>query len=165
MTIKIFTDGSCLGNPGSGGWAAIFNFDKEIKKFCGTAQNVTNNRMELLAVLKALEEIERIELKRKKHNSYIIYCDSAYVVNSIVNKWVDAWIENGWKTKKKESVKNKDLWLRILTKRNFFDKNKINVQFKKVKGHSGDVFNELADKIANEQATNAKKNFKEKKKK
>ena len=108
--IEIYTDGSCLENPGNGGWAAIINDNGSTKKISGSEKNTTNNRMELMATIKALQEMnsdEEIE----------IYTDSQYVKLGIT-EWVNSWIKNNWQTSKKEDVKNKDLWLEL------FDLNK-----------------------------------------
>ena len=103
--IKIYTDGSCIGNPGNGGWAAIINDGKEIKKISGNEKNTTNNRMELLAPINALKDMKPgVEIK--------IYTDSQYVKNGIT-EWINTWLANNWKTSKKEDVKNKDLWIEL----------------------------------------------------
>ena len=103
--IKIYTDGSCLENPGNGGWAAIINDNGDTKKISGSEKNTTNNRMELMAPINALKNMspkEKIE----------IYTDSQYVKLGIT-EWINTWIKNNWKTSKKEDVKNKDLWLQL----------------------------------------------------
>ena len=101
--ITIYTDGSCLTNPGNGGWAAIINDEKEIRKISGSEKNTTNNRMELLAPINALKDMKPgVEIK--------IYTDSQYVKNGIT-EWINTWLANNWKTSKKEDVKNKDLWI------------------------------------------------------
>ena len=103
--IKIYTDGSCLSNPGNGGWAAIININGEIKKISGNEKNTTNNRMELMAPINALKNInskDRIE----------IFTDSKYVKNGIT-EWINSWVLNNWKTSKKEEIKNKDLWIEL----------------------------------------------------
>ena len=101
--IKIYTDGSCLENPGNGGWAAIINNDGSFKKISGGEKNTTNNRMELLAPINALKQIDSNILIE-------IYTDSQYVKLGIT-EWINTWIKNNWQTSKKEDVKNKDLWL------------------------------------------------------
>ena len=115
--IKIYTDGSCLNNPGNGGWAAIIIKNDEITEISGNEKNTTNNRMELLAPISALNKI-RDELDIE------IYTDSKYVKQGIT-EWIYNWKSNGWKTSKKEDVKNKDLWtqLDILN-------NSLNIQWK-----------------------------------
>ena len=103
--IEIYTDGSCLENPGNGGWAAIINDDGKIEKISGSEKNTTNNRMELMAPIAALSKIT----KKKKVQ---IFTDSQYVKMGITN-WIHNWIKNNWQTSKKEDVKNKDLWLNL----------------------------------------------------
>ena len=103
--IEIYTDGSCLENPGNGGWAAIINDDGKIEKISGSEKNTTNNRMELMAPIAALSKIT----KKKKVQ---IFTDSQYVKMGITN-WIHNWIKNNWPTSKKEDVKNKDLWLNL----------------------------------------------------
>ena len=137
--IKIYTDGSCLSNPGNGGWAAIININGEIKKISGNEKNTTNNRMELMAPINALKNInskDRIE----------IFTDSKYVKNGITG-WVNTWVLNNWKTSKKEDVKNKDLWLE-LHKLN----QSLNVKWNWVKAHAGDTLNEEVDMLAKKAA-------------
>ena len=137
---RIYTDGSCLKNPGNGGWAAIINDEKEIRKISGSEKNTTNNRMELLAPINALKDMKPgIEIK--------IYTDSQYVKKGI-NEWINTWLANNWKTSKKEDVKNKDLWIEL------YNLNKsLNVQWNWVKAHDGNPMNEevalLAKKAAN----------------
>ena len=100
--IKIYTDGSCLNNPGDGGWAAIINDNGNISKITGNEKNTTNNKMELIAPINALKKIN-------KEEAVEIYTDSKYVKLGIT-EWINKWINNGWKTSKKENVKNKELW-------------------------------------------------------
>ena len=137
--IKIYTDGSCLGNPGLGGWAAIiFLNDKKIK-IKGKKKNTTNNQMELMAPIKALKKIpvgEKVQ----------IYTDSKYVKMGIT-EWIKTWKKNNWKTSSKKKVKNKDLWKELdrLSK-------KYQIKWLWVKGHSGDITNEEVDQLAREAA-------------
>ena len=131
--IKIYTDGSCLKNPGNGGWAAIINDDGDIKRVSGSEKNTTNNRMELMAPLNANKEIE-------------IYTDSQYVKLGIT-EWINAWLKNNWKTSKKEDVKNKDLWLEL------YNLNKsLKIKWNWVKAHAGNPLNEEADSLAKKAA-------------
>ena len=102
---EIYTDGSCLENPGNGGWAAIINNNGKIEKISGNEKNTTNNRMELLATINALTKI-------KSNNEIQIYTDSQYVKLGIT-EWINTWIKNKWQTSKKEEVKNKDLWIEL----------------------------------------------------
>ena len=133
--IKIYTDGSCLSNPGNGGWAAIINMNGEIKKISGNEKNTTNNRMELMAPINALKNIN-------SKDPIEIFTDSKYVKNGIT-EWINTWVLNNWKTSKKEDVKNKDLWLE-LHKLN----QSLNVKWKWVKAHAGDPLNEEVDMLA-----------------
>ena len=137
--IKIYTDGSCLTNPGDGGWAAIINFDGEIKKISGNEKNTTNNRMELMAPINALKNIN-------SKDPIEIFTDSKYVKNGIT-EWINTWILNNWKTSKKENVKNKDLWLE-LHKLN----QSLNVKWNWVKAHAGNPLNEEVDMLAKKAA-------------
>ena len=138
--IKIYTDGSCLKNPGDGGWAAIINKDNEIKRISGSEKNTTNNRMELLAPINALKEMypnEQIE----------IYTDSQYVKLGIT-EWINSWVTNNWKTSKKEDVKNKDLWVEL------YNLNKsLDVKWNWVKAHAGNSMNEEVDSLAKQAAS------------
>ena len=137
--ITIYTDGSCLSNPGNGGWAAIINDEKEIKKISGSEKNTTNNRMELLAPINALRDMKPgVEIK--------IYTDSKYVKNGIT-EWINTWLANDWKTSKREDVKNKDLWIEL------YNLNKsLNVQWNWVKAHDGNPMNEEVDLLAKKAA-------------
>ena len=137
--IKIYTDGSCLSNPGNGGWAAIININGEIKKISGNEKNTTNNRMELMAPINALKNIN-------SKDSIEIFTDSKYVKNGIT-EWINTWVLNNWKTSKKENVKNKDLWLE-LHKLN----QSLNVKWNWVKAHAGDPLNEEVDMLAKKAA-------------
>ena len=137
--IKIYTDGSCLSNPGNGGWAAIININGEIKKISGNEKNTTNNRMELMAPINALKNIN-------SKDPIEIFTDSKYVKNGIT-EWVNTWVLNNWKTSKKENVKNKDLWLE-LHKLN----QSLNVKWNWVKAHAGDPLNEEVDMLAKKAA-------------
>ena len=137
--IKIYTDGSCLSNPGNGGWAAIININGEIKKISGNEKNTTNNRMELMAPINALKNIN-------SKDQIEIFTDSKYVKNGIT-EWINTWVLNNWKTSKKENVKNKDLWLE-LHKLN----QSLNVKWNWVKAHAGDPLNEEVDVLAKKAA-------------
>ena len=133
--ITIYTDGSCLTNPGNGGWAAIINENEKIKKISGGVKSTTNNRMELLAPINALKEI-------KPGSTIKIYTDSQYVKKGIT-EWINVWLSNNWKTSKKEDVKNKDLWIEL------YNLNKsLNIQWNWVKAHDGNPLNEEVDLLA-----------------
>ena len=137
--IKIYTDGSCLTNPGNGGWAAIINQDGKIKKITGSEKNTTNNRMELLAPINALKQIDA-------KSKIEIFTDSQYVKLGIT-EWINKWVSNNWQTAKKEDVKNKDLWVEL------YNLNQsLNVKWNWVKAHAGDPINEEVDMLAKEAA-------------
>ena len=137
--IKIYTDGSCLKNPGNGGWAAIININSEILKISGSAKDTTNNKMELMAPIKALQEI-------KEQQPIEIYTDSQYVKLGITD-WIHKWIKNNWQTSKKEPVKNKELWIELykLTK-------SYQIKWIWVKAHAGNILNEEVDLLAKQAA-------------
>lgn len=148
MKVRIYTDGACSENPGPGGWAAVFNDEYDCQTISGGEESTTNNRMELKAVIKAFEKI----LNHPKGAEFELFSDSAYVVNSINNGWIDKWLLNDWKTTKGDSVKNKDLWEQFIElNREIKDRN-ISVKLVKIKGHSGNTFNELVDKLAKEES-------------
>jgi len=135
-TVHIFTDGGCRGNPGIGGWGAVLRYNHTEKDLYGYEQNTTNNRMELMAAIRALELLTRpcdIELTT----------DSQYVRRGIT-EWMDGWKKRGWKTAAKKPVKNKDLWQRL---ERATEKHKIKWHW--IKGHSGHEGNERADQLAN----------------
>jgi len=137
--ITIYTDGSCLNNPGNGGWAAIININNDIKKISGSVKDTTNNKMELMAPIKALQEI-------KEKKSIEIYTDSEYVRLGITD-WVHKWIKNNWQTSKKEPVKNKELWIQL------YDLNKLHeIKWIWVKAHAGNILNEEVDLLAKQAA-------------
>lgn len=154
MKVRIFTDGACSENPGPGGWAAVFNTDRECKILKGYEVSTTNNRMELMAVVRSMEKIYKNGTRK---NIYEIFSDSAYVVNSINNGWIEVWKNNGWKTTRKEDIKNKDLWDRYLKAKESLNKLGIILNITKIKGHSGNTFNEYVDKLAKEEVLKAKK--------
>ncbi len=133
--ITLYTDGACSGNPGPGGWGAyiIDNYNK--LELSGYETLTTNNRMELLAAIKGLEYF-------KESKEIVIHTDSMYVKNGITI-WISNWIKNGWKTSSKKDVKNTDLWKRLLSINDFHT-----IEWKWVKGHSGDEGNEIADRLA-----------------
>ena len=134
--VTIYTDGACSGNPGPGGWGAILMCQGKKKEISGGCKNTTNNIMEITAVLEAL--------KLLKYTCEVdLYSDSAYVVNTFKQKWIDNWKKNNWKTASKEPVKNKELW-QELDKLTQIHK----VKFHKVKGHSDNEFNNRCDELA-----------------
>lgn len=140
--VNLYTDGACSGNPGPGGWAAILEYNGNEKEICGFNENTTNNRMELMAVIKGLMAL-------KEQCRVSIYTDSAYVLNAFEKGWIYSWQKNGWKNSKKQTVENLDLWQTLinLTKDH-------NISWIKVKGHSGHNYNERCDSIARGQIAN-----------
>ena len=138
--IKIYTDGSCLKNPGNGGWAAIICTRNEMKKISGSEKDTTNNRMELLATINALKEVNSEDLIE-------IYTDSKYVKNGITD-WIHNWIKNNWKTSNKEDVKNKDLWVQLHDL-----SNNSKIKWNWVKAHAGNPLNEEVDLLAKKAAS------------
>ncbi len=135
MKFKIYTDGACSGNPGKGGWAAIILDGKSQYNIFGSENNTTNNRMELMAPIKALKKI-------KSKSEVIIYTDSRYVKDGIT-EWIKKWKLNNWKSSNKKPVKNKDLWVKLDNCCQIH-----NVSWKWVKAHAGNKFNDLVDKLA-----------------
>ena len=142
--IEIFTDGACLGNPGAGGWAAILRYKDTEKELSGGEKETTNNRMELTAVIMALEAL-------KESCNITLYTDSRYVMDGI-EKWIYAWKKSGWKTSnKKAPVKNVELWQKLDELRQ-----KHEIRFVWVKGHAGHVENERCDELARSKASEYK---------
>lgn len=134
--IVLYTDGACSGNPGKGGWASILIYAGHEKVLSGGEFETTNNRMELLAVIKGLEAL-------KESCKVEVFSDSAYVVNAFLQGWVDSWTVNNWKTSSKKAVLNVDLWQRLLT---LLQKHE--VSWNKVKGHADNELNNRCDKLA-----------------
>ena len=134
--VTIYTDGACKGNPGEGGWGAILHHELSSKTIYGYESLTTNNRMELAAAINSLSFF-------KEKFSVLIYTDSKYVMNG-VNTWIHNWKKNNWKTSGKKDVKNVDLWISLDKLNNFHD-----VDWRWVKGHSGNEGNEQADMLAN----------------
>ena len=137
--IKIYTDGSCIGNPGPGGWAVIILDNKNKKIISGKKNNTTNNQMELLAPIKALSNFN-------KKKSFIIFTDSIYVKEGIT-KWIENWKKNSWKTYGKKPVKNQKLWKKLDELVKFHD-----VKWEWIKGHSTNIYNNLVDELARKAA-------------
>ena len=137
--IKIYTDGSCLENPGNGGWAAIIIDDGKKTQIKGNKKNTTNNQMELLAPIEALKKIP-------KGSKVQIFTDSKYVKSGIT-EWIHNWKKNGWKTADKQPVKNKELWEELDLLANEFE-----IGWNWVKAHSTDKLNNEVDLIAKEAA-------------
>ena len=133
--VDIYTDGACSGNPGPGGWGVLIEIDSKNIELSGGDKETTNNRMELMAAIKALEEID-------KDYEITLYTDSNYVKDGITS-WISNWKKNNWKTASKKDVKNKELWIRL--DEAIKDKN---ISWVWVKGHAGNAGNEQADYLA-----------------
>jgi ribonuclease HI len=133
--VQIFTDGACSGNPGPGGWGAILRHRGQDKEIKGGEQETTNNRMELMAVIKALASL-------KEHCHVTITTDSKYVMDGI-ESWIAKWKRNGWRTSNKKPVKNTDLWQQLDEQVSRHE-----VVWHWVKGHAGHIENERADELA-----------------
>lgn len=138
-SVEIHTDGACLGNPGPGGWAALLRHEGRERELAGGEAQTTNNRMELLAAIMALEAL-------KSPCTVVLSTDSQYVQKGI-GEWLPNWIRRGWKTAAGEPVKNQDLWQRLQAATQPHQ-----VQWKWVKGHAGHVENERVDKLARAEA-------------
>jgi ribonuclease HI len=133
--VAIWTDGACSGNPGPGGWGAVLTFGDLEKDMCGGEALTTNNRMELMAAIMALEAL-------KRPCAVDLHTDSQYVRGGVTG-WINGWKRNGWKTADKKPVKNVDLWQRLDAAHAQHE-----VKWHWVKGHAGDVMNERADELA-----------------
>ncbi|MSP20128.1 MAG: ribonuclease HI [Alphaproteobacteria bacterium] len=133
--VDVFVDGACLGNPGPGGWGAILRWQGKERELSGADAATTNNRMELMAAISALETLKRPSVVR-------LHTDSQYVKNGITT-WIKGWKRNGWRTSSKEPVKNVDLWQRLEAATGAHQ-----VRWHWVKGHSGHPENERADQLA-----------------
>ena len=129
--VTIYTDGACSGNPGPGGYGAILIYNGKEKEISGGEKNTTNNKMEMMAVIKALEVL-------KEKCDVEVYSDSAYVVNSINNKWVYSWKKNNWIKSDKTKAKNIELWEELIRL----------ISFHNVKGHADNEYNNRCDKLA-----------------
>ncbi len=136
MRVEIFTDGACSGNPGPGGYGAILRYGEVSKELSGGEANTTNNRMELTAVIVALESLNR-------PCDVIVTTDSKYIVDSITKGWVFGWQKRGWKKSDKSPALNVDLWERMLAMLS-----RHNVEFAWIKGHNGHTENERCDELA-----------------
>ena len=135
-TVEVFTDGGCRGNPGPGGWGAVLRFGGHERELRGSEENTTNNRMELLGAISALEAMT-------EPCKVVLTTDSTYVKDGIT-RWIRNWKANGWKTAAKKPVKNKDLWERLDA-----ECLRHQVDWRWVKGHAGHPENERADGLAN----------------
>lgn len=137
--IEIYTDGACLGNPGNGGYGAILMYKGHKKEVSGGEKDTTNNRMEMRAAIEALRSL-------KKSSEITIYTDSKYVMDGITS-WINSWKKNNWRTANRKPVKNADLWQDLDSE---VSKHKIHWVW--VKGHAGNYYNELVDKLARKAA-------------
>jgi ribonuclease HI len=133
--VVIYTDGACSGNPGPGGWGAVLTLGDREKEICGGEPGTTNNRMEMMAAIQALESLT-------KPCKVELHTDSQYLRNG-VTQWIHGWKKRGWKTADNKPVKNEDLWKRLDQARLRHE-----VDWRWVKGHAGDVMNERADGLA-----------------
>ena len=143
--VILYTDGACSGNPGPGGWGAILVYKGKEKVMSGGMKETTNNRMEILAViegLKCLKEPCKVE----------IYSDSAYVVNTFLQSWLENWIKNDWKTSSNKQVQNVDLWKELIALLN-----KHEIHWNKVKGHADNELNNRCDALARGEIDKIKK--------
>ncbi|HEY4347190.1 MAG TPA: ribonuclease HI [Gaiellaceae bacterium] len=141
--VELWTDGSCSGNPGPGGWAAILRFGAHERELTGSEPDTTNNRMELLAAIGGLEAIrERCEVA--------LHTDSAYLINAFEQRWIAGWLARDWRTTAKKPVENRDLWERLIELAGHpgAAPGVHRVRFVKVAGHAGVVLNERCDRLA-----------------
>lgn len=134
--VDLYTDGACSGNPGPGGYGAILIYNGVEKEISGGEKNTTNNKMEIMAVLKGLQML-------KEPCKVTVYSDSAYVVNTIDKGWIYSWKKNNWRKSDKSQVKNIELWEEMLRLIKIHD-----ITFVKVKGHSDNEYNNRCDKLA-----------------
>ena len=136
ITVVIYTDGACSGNPGPGGWGAVLLYKNKRKELSGAEKDTTNQRMELLAAIKALSVL--------KYPCYVkLHSDSAYLVNAFNQNWFKNWERNGWRTAKKTPVENQDLWQELLKLSRVHQ-----IEWVKVKGHADNVENNRCDELA-----------------
>ncbi len=138
--VQVYTDGACSGNPGPGGWGAVLRYNGVEKELSGGERETTNNRMELCAVIFALEAL-------KEPCEVELYSDSQYVCNALKLGWAKKWQAQGWMRNKKEKAQNPDLWERLLRQ---YDRHQVEINW--VKGHAGHHENERCDRLAVAQA-------------
>lgn len=149
----VYADGSSLGNPGKGGWAfLVMDVARNlIWEFGGREDGVTNNQMELRAMLESL-----LQLHKSKHIGEVEFrLDSQYVIKG-VTEWSKGWVKNGWKTANKKDVLNKDLWVKILEAKHYLEAKGFEIEFTHVFGHTGERWNERVDEIAKSMAEKLK---------
>ena len=142
--VTIHTDGACIGNPGRGGYGVVLQFGEQRKELSGGYRLTTNNRMELMGPIKALQTL-------KQSYVVILYSDSRYVVDAIQKGWAEKWRANGWKRNKKERAINPDLWRQLLTLCAEHE-----IEFRWVRGHAGNPDNECCDQLATQAARQKK---------
>ncbi len=133
--VKLITDGACKGNPGPGGWACLLRYGRYKREMWGSEPLTTNNRMELMAAIRALEAL-------KRPCRVLLHTDSEYVRNG-VTRWVKGWVRNNWRNSAKDPVANMELWQRLLAAAARHE-----VEWRWVRGHAGDPMNERADRLA-----------------
>ena len=138
--VTIYTDGSCLGNPGRGGWAAILRYEEREKELTGCEQLTTNNRMEMTAALKALEALTQ-------PCQVVLNTDSTYLQRAFAHAWIKGWQRNGWRTAAGGAVKNQDLWKQLVDAAGLHE-----VRWNKVKAHASNRMNNRVDRLAKEAA-------------
>ncbi len=143
--VEIYTDGACLGNPGPGGWAAILKANGHYKEISGGEGYTTNNKMELIAIIKGLELL-------KKRCNVTVYTDSKYIHDAINKGWLDRWQRTNWMSASKKPVKNRQLWERLVQ---LFSKHTVEVRW--IRGHSGHTENERCDVLARKEALKRKR--------
>lgn len=134
--VIVYTDGACSGNPGPGGWGAVLMKGGKLREISGGERATTNNRMEMMAAIAALEAL-------KKPSRVRLHSDSAYLVNAFLQGWLRNWQRNGWMTSSKKPVENRDLWERLLALSRTHQ-----IEWIKVKGHSDDEWNNRCDELA-----------------
>lgn len=144
--VDLYSDGSCSGNPGPGGWGCILIYKDTSKEFSGGLKQTTNNRMELTGIIEGLKHL-------KEPCVVNVYTDSAYVCNAIEKQWLTKWTQNGWKTSAKKDVENIDLWKELLELLSIHK-----VTFHKVKGHADNSLNNRCDKLATQQTAQYRNN-------
>lgn len=142
--VIIYTDGACLGNPGPGGWAAVLKYKNISKEIKGGEDFTTNNKMELTALIKGLEALN-------KKCKVDIYTDSKYIYDAINKRWIDKWKQNKWKTSSKTDVKNRELWEKLIE---LLNKHDATIHW--IKGHNGQKENEQCDELAKQEAKKRK---------
>lgn len=134
--VTIFTDGACSGNPGPGGWGAVLIYGEHSKEISGYEEVTTNQKMELMAAVRSLQTL-------KEPCQVELYSDSAYLINAFEQKWYERWQRNGWLNAQKKPVENRELWMKLLELSSVHS-----IKWNKVKGHSGEFYNERCDKLA-----------------